>query len=147
MPSGVGNSIAGYLHLVAVSILFADSLQEGADSYGGYPLQRGDSDALRRWGGAAAVDAANPPPGSHVRQLQDDLSELGFRSSPTTLAGVFGRNTEWAVRELQVYATMRHLAIQTRPPTRATSPASNRRSTSTTTPARSRASSTSTRGS
>ena len=124
VPSGVGTSISGYLHLVAVTILFADSLQEGADSYGGYSLQRDDDDAQRRWGGAAAVDAANPPPGSHVRQLQDDLSELGFAlvadvrpvaDARHDAAGVFGPNTEWAVRELQVYATMRYLAIETAP--------------------------------
>ena len=89
-----------------------------------------------------------PAAGSHVRQLQDDLSELGFALVADDLAGVFDMNTEWAVRELQVYAKMR----LPRDRDRARRPAlrrdaSNRRSTSTTTPARSPAWSTSARGS
>src|SRR5690606_28273532 len=45
----------------------------------------------------------------HVQQLQRDLRELGFAviSSPD---GDFGRYTQWAVREFQIYARMERVA-------------------------------------
>jgi len=106
--TGSGRSTFAFIHLPLVIVLFPDSLQDGADDYGGYDLKRDDNDAQRRWAGRDPVDAANPPAGSHVQQ---DLVELGFAiiGNPD---GDFGRTTEWAVREFQIYAKMRFLAIQ-----------------------------------
>lgn len=96
--------------------------------YGNHNLQRGDSDGNPvanqppRWGAVA-----NPPPPAgtaqtprnqggatiaipqHVRQLQNDLRTLGFLSGGVP-NGAFGRDTECAVREFQIYAGMRHVA-------------------------------------
>lgn len=96
--------------------------------YGNHNLQRGDSDGNPaanqppRWGAVA-----NPPPPAgaaqtpqnqggatiaipqHVRQLQDDLRTLGFLCGGTPDGG-FGRGTEWAVKEFQIYASMTHVA-------------------------------------
>lgn len=109
--TGAGRSTSAFINLPLVTVLFPDSLQDGADEHGGYDLQRGDNDAQRRWAGVGPVDAANPPTGSHVQQLQQDLVELGFAilGDPD---GDFGRTTEWAVRKFQIYAKMRFLAIQ-----------------------------------
>lgn len=97
--------------------------------YGNHNLRRGDHDGTPannrppRWGG---VD--NPPPPTpanaqtpqnqggatlaipqHVRQLQQDLRTLGFMFVGTPDGG-FGRGTEWAVREFQIYASMANAA-------------------------------------
>jgi hypothetical protein len=87
--------------------------------YGCHDLRRGDMDSdpgnhnRPKWGGQAnapadrcppplAAAAANP---QHVRQLQADLRSLGFLivGAPS---GTFDRNTEWGVREFQIYAKM-----------------------------------------
>ncbi len=72
--------------------------------YGGYDLKRGDRDSSNRYGGAA-----HPGAGGFVRQLQEDLRTLGFRIVGTP-DGAFGRQTEWAVREFQIYASMERVA-------------------------------------
>lgn len=96
--------------------------------YGNYDLQRGDHDGSParnrppRWGGhdnpLPPEQSAETPMGAggatiavagHVQQLQRDLRELGFGaiSSPD---GDFGRHTQWAVREFQIYARMDRVA-------------------------------------
>lgn len=96
--------------------------------YGNHNLQRGDHDGSPtnnrppRWGGqdnpAPTTQAAQTPTGAggatvaisdHVQQLQRDLRELGFTviQSPD---GDFGRYTQWAVREFQIYASMQYVA-------------------------------------
>lgn len=98
-------------------------------SYGNFNLQRDDHDGNiatnhpPRWGG---VDDPQSPSGSiaqtpqsaggatiaipqHVKQLQLDLRMLGFLMLDTA-DGVFGRHSEWAVREFQIYAGMTHVA-------------------------------------
>ena len=97
--------------------------------YGNHNLQRSDNDGnpganrAPRWGGVN-----NPPPPSpaaaqtpqnrgggtvavpqHVRQLQNDLRTLGFLFIANA-DGDFGRTTEWAVREFQIYAAMANVA-------------------------------------
>lgn len=98
--------------------------------YGNFNLQRGDHDGNShqgtppRWG---AVDNPSSPQVSaetsststsstatltipeHVRSLQEDLRSLGFFiiDAPD---GEFGRSTEWAVREFQIYAKMTQVA-------------------------------------
>lgn len=95
--------------------------------YGNQDLQRGDHDGNiahntpPRWGG---VDDPSPPPGlaqtptrsggsvsvlGHVEQLQRDLRELGFAivGDPD---GRFERLSQWAVREFQIYASMKNVA-------------------------------------
>jgi RHS repeat-associated protein len=81
--------------------------------YGNYNLHRGDRDAGYVYEGTARTAAAGhalPAAGEpgFVRQLQDDLRRLGFRLIDTAENGTFGRTTEWAVREFQVYARMTH---------------------------------------
>jgi peptidoglycan hydrolase-like protein with peptidoglycan-binding domain len=82
-----------------------------ATRYGDYDLRRGDHDAKRRrapvWSGVTQAASAE----KHVEQLQRDLSMLGFRIVGT-LDGAFGRRTEWAVREFQIYAKMKHVAVE-----------------------------------
>ena len=57
----------------------------------------------------------------YVQDLQRDLRELGFLiikgdrfgnilNDDDNAAGVFGRTTEWAVKEFQIYASMTHVA-------------------------------------
>jgi hypothetical protein len=49
----------------------------------------------------------------HVRQLQEDLRELGFLVVPEPTPGSvakFDMYTDWAVREFQIYASMPHVA-------------------------------------
>lgn len=87
------------------------------DRYGCHDLRRGDMDAdpananRPRWGGRAGAAATlcrggtTPTNPQHVRQLQEDLRTLGF-SIVGVPSGVFDRNTEWALRELQIYAKM-----------------------------------------
>lgn len=97
--------------------------------YGNYDLRRADhagnpaTNQAPRW---AATN--NPPPTApataqtpqnqggatvavpqHVRQLQNDLRTLGFLFIRTA-DGDFGRGTEWAVREFQIYAAMANVA-------------------------------------
>jgi peptidoglycan hydrolase-like protein with peptidoglycan-binding domain len=85
--------------------------------YGCHDLRRNDKDSdpgnsnRPRWGGTAGAPATRCTPGTpptnpqHVRQLQDDLRSLGFLIVGTP-SGNFDRNTEWAVREFQIYAKM-----------------------------------------
>ncbi len=87
--------------------------------YGCHDLQRGDMDrdpgnANRpRWSGQRGapatrcqpLPAVQPGPAEHVRQLQLDLRSLGF-SIVGAPSGAFDLHTEWAVRELQIYAKM-----------------------------------------
>jgi hypothetical protein len=74
--------------------------------YGGYVLQRGDHDSQRRWGGQVRP---NVPNATYVRQLQQDLRELGFLIGAQP-DGSFGLHTEWAIREFQIYSKMTHIA-------------------------------------
>lgn len=82
--------------------------------YGDFDLQRRDrdSDGTRPsvWGGVERGPASpgDPP---HVEGLQRDLAKLGFHLVGAA-DGVFGRHTEWAVRELQIYARMPRVAHQ-----------------------------------
>jgi hypothetical protein len=57
------------------------------DIYGGFSLQRKDSDTNQVWGGEKRIAVAN-----HVVELQQDLKELGFRIVGESSDGVFGRN-------------------------------------------------------
>jgi hypothetical protein len=89
----------------------------GPDRWGGYDLRRADADDEPRWGGetrsAAAGDEMpdDPAADGFVRRLQEDLAETGFAVVGTP-DGDFGRNTSWAVRELQIYAKMEFLAVE-----------------------------------
>jgi hypothetical protein len=90
-----------------------------ANRYGGYALQRGDRDDASRYEGrvrSAGAGDTLPPAGTtpYVTQLQRDLQELGFRIVGPD-SGAFDRATEWAVRELQIYAKMRNLAQEAAP--------------------------------
>jgi hypothetical protein len=114
----------------------APPLGEGNDLYGGYDLQRGDYDfnlgastsngilpcTQQRWGGVTRNCAPAQVQSQlgclltcgvlqHVRQLQEDLRELGFLivDAPEGVA-VFDMHTEWAVKEFQIYASMTHVA-------------------------------------
>ena len=100
-------------------------------SYGNYALKLGDNDGKPcdatpkppKWGGneitsspttymcATPTDGAAPTIGlpTHVQDMQADLSELGFLIVGTP-DGDFGRGTEWAVREFQIYAKMVQVA-------------------------------------
>ena len=108
--TGWGKSAAGTIWLPVLVGVFPDSLQDGADAYGGHDLQRGDNDDRRVWGGEAGG-----VPGSYVDSLQWDLNELGFRGVGNP-DGDFGRRTEWAIREFQIYAGMQFLATETATP-------------------------------
>lgn len=87
--------------------------------YGNYELQPGDDDATQTYGGArrtgpARATVATADAGStavntlavphYVRTLQEDLGLLGFRYAPDPATGQFDLNTEFAVREFQIYA-------------------------------------------
>ncbi|MFE1288838.1 peptidoglycan-binding protein [Streptomyces sp. NPDC058751] len=80
--------------------------------YANLSLQRGDHDPQ---GAAPAVYAGAPVAGggTHVRDLQRDLAELGFAVVAGDQAGVFGPHTEWGVREFQAYARDSRIARQT----------------------------------
>ena len=81
--------------------------------YGDYDLTRGDTDAGHKYAGTVQTENL-PAAGStgYVELLQQDLRELGFLIVGTP-DGVFGRRTEWAVREFQIYAGMSHIAQET----------------------------------
>jgi hypothetical protein len=85
--------------------------------YGNYDLRLGDRDDTHTFDGQPR-QAPEPLPGpsdrAYVDQLQTDLKELGFALVGTP-DGVFGRHTEWAVREFQIYAGMEHVAQETTP--------------------------------
>jgi hypothetical protein len=94
------------------------------DRWGNYDLTRGDDDDEPRWAGAARSGAAgdNMPAvdtEGFVHRLQEDMRTTGFLVVGTP-DGDFGRATEWAVREFQIYAKMGFLAQET---TGATAPA------------------------
>ena len=112
-PTAGSRALVSYVYLPQMIVSFGDSFQDGASDFGGHDLQLDDDDQERRWGGVDPTGPNDPPAGDHVRQLQLDLAELGFTlvGNPT---GEFDRFTEWAVREFQVYATMRFLAIEAR---------------------------------
>lgn len=83
--------------------------------YGGHDLRHGDADGTSTYGGERrAAPARLPREGEvgFVRQLQQDLTELGFGGLVGAPDGGFGRGTQMAVRELQVYAKMPKLARQ-----------------------------------
>jgi len=88
-------------------------LLEGDDRYGGFDLQRGDRDQQDGdppiWGGQPQPIGGGAPFPPHVRNLQEDLRRLGFDLAGTP-NGIFGRHTEWSVREFQIYAKMDHVA-------------------------------------
>jgi peptidoglycan hydrolase-like protein with peptidoglycan-binding domain len=88
-----GRKVVGHLFLPIICVSFQDSLQDGASNYGGVDLGRGDN-------------------GPGTAELQQDLREVGFAiiDDPD---GVFDRTTEWAVREFQIYAKCRYLALET----------------------------------
>ena len=101
----------------AVDVLFA------GDVYGGYDLQRDDSDATLVYGGkqrsAAAGDVVPlPVEAGYVAQLRRDLAELGFgplvgHTSDEAPVQAFDLWLERAVREFQLYAKMPKLAEET----------------------------------
>lgn len=85
--------------------------------YGDFDLKLGDSDVQGTFGGRSAPAPATVQSGpsstvstpAHVNSLQRDLLTLGFRlfAAPT---GTFDLDTEWAVREFQIYAKMERVA-------------------------------------
>lgn len=99
--------------------------------YGNFDLRRGDHDGVSqqntppRWGGVdnPAIQQETAETGAvgtssstvsltipeHVRHLQEDLRTLGFAivGSPD---GSFGKSSEWAIREFQIYARISHVA-------------------------------------
>lgn len=86
------------------------------NSYGGYDLKSGDKDAGTVYAGKKRTAAAGDTlPAADakgfVRELQDDLAELGFAVG--TPDGDFGRMTKWAVREFQIHAKMDNIAVET----------------------------------
>ncbi|WP_404392579.1 hypothetical protein [Humibacillus xanthopallidus] len=83
--------------------------------YGGFLLQRGDKDAAAdkppTYGGVERKGYVGP---AHVAALQRDLIELGF-TQHRTATGEFDRLTQFAVRELQVYAGRSRVAVDAQP--------------------------------
>ncbi|TQM63850.1 hypothetical protein [Humibacillus xanthopallidus] len=83
--------------------------------YGGFLLQRGDKDAAAdkppTYGGVERKGYTGP---AHVATLQRDLLELGF-AQHRTATGEFDRLTQFAVRELQVYAARSRVAVDVQP--------------------------------
>jgi D-alanyl-D-alanine carboxypeptidase/Putative peptidoglycan binding domain len=66
-----------------------------AKTYADYQLVLGDSDKAKRWGGSVKAQAGGTP----VRDLQNALKAVGVLDD--TPDGVFGRNTQQAVRLFQ----------------------------------------------
>ncbi|MFC9286759.1 peptidoglycan-binding protein [Streptomyces sp. NPDC057052] len=79
--------------------------------YANLPLKRGDRDPGAT--GAVYAGVATAGGGTHVRDLQRDLAELGFAVVAGDPAGTFGPHTEWGVREFQAYARNNRIARQT----------------------------------
>ncbi|MFH8800999.1 peptidoglycan-binding protein [Streptomyces sp. NPDC017936] len=79
--------------------------------YANLSLKRGDHDPGAT--GAVYAGVATAGGGTHVRDLQRDLAELGFAVVAGDPAGVFGPHTEWGVREFQAYARDSRIARQT----------------------------------
>ncbi len=84
------------------------------EPYEGYDLKRGDiDDDLVYAGSTRSGDAGDTVPGQvttpYVQQLQQDLMTLGFRIVGEA-NGIFDLQTEWAVREFQIYAKMEYAA-------------------------------------
>lgn len=67
-----------------------------------HELRVGDKDDKEIWGGATREGEV---PCYEVKELQQDLRELGFLLVGNPDGG-FGTQTEWAVREFQIYAGM-----------------------------------------
>lgn len=122
-PSILALALAGQgLGQAAVFLAQVGPAPTAPPAYGGYDLQRGDRDSDHNYGGAlrtAEGGEALPAPGAtgFVRQLQEDLRTLGFHIVGTPDGG-FGRLTQWAVREFQIYAKMEHLAEESATATR-----------------------------
>lgn len=110
-PNSFGRAVVDTaMKVPAIALHFADSASDGALAYGGYDLRRDDNDARHRWGGFELVGPPSPEANlACVKELQTDLSELEFKIVGTP-DGDFGRRTEWAVREFQIYAKMPYLA-------------------------------------
>lgn len=72
-----------------------------------YALRLGDDDATNQWGGSPHP---GDPPGTFVKDLQDQLRALGFglltfrKDQSGDPDGHFGYWTAFAVREFQIYA-------------------------------------------
>ncbi|WP_408052492.1 peptidoglycan-binding protein [Streptomyces sp. HO565] len=79
--------------------------------YANLSLKRGDHDPAAT--AAVYAGTATPGGGFHVRDLQRDLTELGFAVVAGDPVGVFGPHTEWGVREFQAYARNNRIARQT----------------------------------
>lgn len=86
--------------------------------YDDLDLQMKDSDDRLRWGGVSRLPpprmAASGPENTFsvttpVADLQRDLRTLGFLLAPEP-DGEFGLETQWAVREFQIYAKMERVA-------------------------------------
>lgn len=94
---------------------------EDRSAYGGYDLQRGDSDTARIYAGEErSSEAGDSLPGEgepgFVAALRADLSTLGFGpllaqdGTSAAARAVYGPWLECAVREFQIYARMPRLA-------------------------------------
>jgi peptidoglycan hydrolase-like protein with peptidoglycan-binding domain len=111
-PNKYGNKIVEVLSAPFLGIYFTSPSGAGLLEYGGFRLQLGDNDSGRLWEGKIG------PPGvaTHVRKLQEDLDELGFklkkRVGAAPFDGVFDLATQWAVREFQIYARMPNVAVE-----------------------------------
>lgn len=112
-PNKYSRKVTEIMNSPFISLLFEEDVGSGAMAYGNYDLQSGDNDNQRLWEGQvrnAPIDnvPAQGDPG-FVEQLQQDLRELGF-----LIVGIpngdFARQTEWAVREFQIYAKMEYIA-------------------------------------
>ena len=82
--------------------------------YGGYNLKQGDQDNGFIYAGSSRFrDVGDIVPEQsttpYVQQLQQDLMALGFRIVGEA-NGIFNLQTEWAVREFQIYAKMEYIA-------------------------------------
>lgn len=86
----------------------------GSDLYGGFDLRRGDRDPRPGrapvWGGKQRSGQR-----THVAALQENLRHLGFQLVGGVDGG-FGRRTETAVREFQIYAGMKRVAREVAAP-------------------------------
>ena len=81
------------------------------DRWGDYDLSRGDRDGEPRWGGGHPLgDAGDECPAPGTDALRAPAAERPARRpascSSARPTARFGRATEWAVREFQIYAKM-----------------------------------------